>query len=149
MWVKRSDTEINAFIDQRARKRKSLVRPLVYGAIWASVITTAHYLGFRGGGRGFYFFARHSRFDQLTVFVSVLAFLLISGFVYYRQRRGLKFFVTMNDSMLCGECQEPSSPNIENKCGCGGQLEPFEYYTWEEDEGGDAATHQVLTELRG
>jgi len=139
MWIKKSDIEINEFLLLEARKRKRLIRPLLWASAWTSLLMGLNYLGFRGGTRGFYAFSAHPGFSRGASVVGILIFVVAFGLVYYRQRRGLTFFDDVNNSLLCGSCYEPSSPNINSLCinslcECGGRLEPYEYYRWEDDE---------------
>lgn len=138
MWIKRSDSQIAEFHALKTRKRKSLVRPIIHGAIWGSLVTTAYYLGFRGGGRGYYLIAQNSRFTASTAIMGIFAFVAVAGVVYYYQMRGMTFFES-HDTWLCSKCYEPGSTNPENICSCGGRLEPYEYYLWQEDKSNEHA----------
>lgn len=133
MWIKRSDSEIAEFHALQKRKRTSLVRPILHGAIWGSLVMGAYYLGFRGGGRGFYLIAQYSRFTLSTAIMGIFTFAVVAGLVYHYQKSGKTFFES-HDTWLCSKCYEPGSTTPENICGCGGRLEPYEYYVWEEDE---------------
>ena len=132
MWIRRTDLEIAQFDKQQARKRKSLTRPMFWGAVWAGVALGLQYIGFRGSLRGGFAIASTSR--PISLGFAISFFLIVTAFIYYRQRRGLKFFDSIDDALLCNHCFEPSSPNSRRICVCGGRLEPYEYYRWEEDE---------------
>jgi len=148
MWIKKSDLEINEFILREERKRKRLIRPFIWAFVWAGFVMLLHYLGFRGGTRGFYAFSPHVGFSSRTLTMGLMAFAVIFALVYYRQRRGMTFFIGGDDAWLCIDCYKPSSPDVSYLCPCGGQLEPYEYYRWEESESEGRSNFVAGEEIR-
>lgn len=131
MWIKRSDLEIKQFLDKQERKTRSLLRPAVYGLLWGTMVTLLYSLGYRGGSRGFYIFAQPQALDLITLILAIGIGIVAFAMVLYRQRRGRTFFADTNDTRLCSQCWQPSS-RPDNICDCGGQLDPYEYYSWVE-----------------
>lgn len=125
MWIRRSDLEIKQFEERQQRKRRSLLRPIFWGAVWSIGLSLLYYLGYRGRGR----FAYHSTFGPVDIVFGIIVFAVVAGIVDRSQRRGRDVFD--DTGLLCSDCLTPSSPY---GCPCGGILEPYEYYTWEEDE---------------
>lgn len=130
MWIRKSDIDISRVDAAGERKRRSFVRPAIYGLLWSSGITFAYYLGFRGTRRAF-MFAPTGRLNAVTVIMGVMIFAIVAGIVYRKQLRGEKFFGDSTETLLCNGCWRPSSAGL---CGCGGSLEPYEYYEWQEDQ---------------
>jgi hypothetical protein len=135
MWIKKSDFDIKEVEAKQERKRRSLLRPALYGALWSTFLMTLHYLGFRGGTRGVYMFAQPGHFNISTVIIGILCFLIATGMVYRKQLRGEKFFDGGGgETLLCNGCWQPSSLTPGNVCDCGGGLESYDHYRWQEDE---------------
>ncbi|MEQ1763425.1 MAG: hypothetical protein ABL984_09805 [Pyrinomonadaceae bacterium] len=134
MWTKRPESEIRDILARQERRRKSPLRPLIYGIFWATIWTTIYGLGYRGGlSRGVLMYS-DPRFDRRLLGLGIIATLVIMAIVYYRQLRGIKFFDLDSDALLCTGCFEPASPSPTNTCECGVRLEPYEFYEWNEPE---------------
>lgn len=150
MWYRRPESDIRNFLAKQERRRKSPLRPLVWAVIWATVCTVIYGLGYRGGlSRGVIAYT-DPRFDRRLVVLGIIATVVIFAIVYFRQLKGWRFFDADDDALLCTGCFEPTSPNPANICECGSELEPYEYWEWNEpvSEASAAAQLPALTELR-
>jgi hypothetical protein len=131
MWIRKSDSEIQVFLDQKELQKKSLKRPLIFGTVFGFLFFILTYFGFRGGTRGFYVFSQPFGLSQRTLSAGVFGFILFFGLAYYHQKKGSSFF-SGEKFLRCDACHELSPTVGTNLCRCGGRLEPSEYYTWEE-----------------
>jgi hypothetical protein len=134
VWTRRSDDEIQSVNEEKEAKRKSLTRPL-YWAIPISIVCTLLYaLGYRGGiTRGVIIYSDPIALFSTKIFtLNIFCFSVLYVAMFVSQRRGSTFF-SGDDLLLCGNCQEASHANLAMACPCGGRLEPFEYYRWDED----------------
>lgn len=132
MWIRKTDLEIKNLVAQKEIEKKSLRRPFMFGTIFGLLFMVVQYFGFRGDVRGYYVFSSEVGFSWKTVSLGIFGFTMFFLIALYRQRKGLSF---LNDRsyFLCSRCQEPADFSPENKCRCGGKLEPSEYFSWEEN----------------
>ena len=131
MWIRKSDLEIKNLLDQKEIQKKSLKRPFVVGMCFGLLCMIVTYFGFRGGARGYYVFTHQTGFNLKTLYFGVFGFVVFFGLAFYHQRKGSSF-LSENKCLRCDACKELSPVNAENKCQCGGTLEPSEYYSWGE-----------------
>ena len=133
MWTRRTEQEIEAAKLADEAKRKSLLRPLYWALPMSIVCSLLFSFGYRGGAtRGVILYSDPIPLLSTKFFFgAIFSFSLLYVVVYLQQRRGSKF--VGDDILLCGNCQEPAHANPQRICSCGGRLEPFEYYTWDED----------------
>ena len=133
MWVRKSEEEIQDYLNQQEAKRKSLLRPFLFSLIISVIGTTVYSLGYRGGSlsSGIYFFTNPSGFNIRAILIGIFLFVFLFALALYRQRRGKSFWAS--DHFLCRECTEPASANSSMTCQCGGTLEPFAFFNWTED----------------
>ena len=135
MWIRKSETEIQAYLDQEEAKKKSLLRPFLSSLAITVVVFVFTSLGVRGmsfSGNVF-MMADQGGFRMATLLAGVFVFALLFVVMLYKQRRGSLFGPSGGDSLLCRECKEPSHPSPSGRCQCGGQLEPFAFYRWDEE----------------
>ena len=132
MWRRISDREIDEFLAREEQKRKSLLRPFLWASLWAGCLSYAYYMGFRGGARGFYVFAQHSRFTWITIVAGLITFVIVFTIISRRQRRGESFFARTDLALLCVECYGPATLVDYGICKCGARPEPYEFYQWDE-----------------
>ena len=135
MWNRKSETEIQDYLDQEESKKKSPLRPFLFSlAITVFVVVLAS-LGIRGMSvRGnVLMMVDQGGLRLTTLLAGVFVFALLFVVMLYKQRRGGLFSPSGGDSLLCRDCKEPSHPSPSGRCQCGGQLEPFAFYTWDEE----------------
>ena len=135
MWVRKSETEIRDYLDRQEAKRKSLLRPFLF-ALGLTVIAMILYsFGYRGGSlrAGIVLVSNPTSLGMSTLLAGTFLFVTFFAMALYNQRRRSSFF-SSSDSLLCRECKQPSEPNPSMICECGGKLEPFAYFSWEENE---------------
>jgi hypothetical protein len=129
MWIRKSDSEIQDFLDQKEQQKKSLKRPLIFGSVFGLLFLIGSTWGIRG--RGFYITLQPVALRQETLTAVFFVFILIFGVSYYCRKNGVSFFAG-EIFLRCDACRELSPPIDTYVCQCGGRLEPSEYYTWEE-----------------
>jgi hypothetical protein len=134
MWIRKSQAEIQSYLNEEEAKRKSLLRPLVFSFVLSVVVLILYQLGYRGGwlSRGMVLVSNPRGIDVRTVFTGVFFFAFFFALALYRQRR--RTLYSAGDSLLCRECTRPAHANPSAICQCGGRLEPFAYFTWSEDD---------------
>jgi hypothetical protein len=135
MWVRKSEEEIQDYLDQQEAKRKSLLRPFLFALALTLVSLIIYSLGFRGGSirAGIMLVSDPSLPGKATLLSGVFLFITFFAIALYNQRRRSSFF-SASDSLLCRECKQPSDSNPSAFCQCGGKLEPFAFFSWNEDE---------------
>ncbi len=134
MWIKKTDEEIQDVLRIEFESRKKLTKPLLIGAIFSVIFAVIYSIGFRGGARGFYFFSSPTNiFSQKSLLIGIFGFALFFFIALYLQRKGSSMLSTDN-IFLCSKCKEPKHTNLQKLCGCGGVLEPFSFYDWEEEK---------------
>jgi hypothetical protein len=133
MWIRKSELEIKEILRRREQKKKSLVRPIVIGIVFGLLFMLIYSLGYRGGlSRGVVVFSSPtSLFDFKNIFAGVFGFGLFFGLAFYHQRRGFGF-LSNEETLLCSSCYEPLSDNETKTCHCGGKLEPYDFFVWNE-----------------
>ena len=133
MWVRKSEEEIQDYLNQQEAKRKSLLRPFLFSFIFTVIAIIIYSLGYRGGSftSGIYLFTSPSGLNKRMILAGTFLFVFLFTLALYRQRRGTSFWAS--DHFLCRECTEPSSANPSMICQCGGRLEPFAFFNWTED----------------
>lgn len=131
MWKRKSDSEIKNLLTQKEIQKKSLRRPVIFGIVFGTVFMLLQYIGLRGGGRGFYIFSSNIGFSLKTIIFGLFGFIFFFVLAYYHQIKGWSF-LSSDNCLLCPKCNQPSLENSESRCKCGGQLEPFEHFRWEE-----------------
>lgn len=135
MWIRRSDLEIRQLLAEKETKKKSLKGPLLAGAGASLFAMIVYYLGYRGGSLRLgvaYSTTPGFNWDTLGagVFVGTFTFL----FSRYHQKKYGTLAQTNEHLQRCDICKEISPVNDAMRCECGGNLEPSDYFTWEEDE---------------
>jgi hypothetical protein len=132
MWIRRSEEEIQKYMKAQEARRKSLLRPLLFALVLTVVALILYLIGYRGGSlrTGIVMFSDPRSLTLGIVFPAVFLFVTFFASTLLWQRRRT---LSATDSVLCRECKEPSHPNAEEVCECGGKLEPFAFFTWTED----------------
>jgi hypothetical protein len=131
MWIRKSEKEISELRQKKELEKKSLTRPAIFAAVLTAIFVMLYYFGFRGRVGGFIMFSTNSPKLWMMLFLGVFVFTLLFLIAMSQQRKGIKL---LGDSaMLCQNCKEPSPVNIENLCQCGGTLEHFEFFEWQEE----------------
>jgi hypothetical protein len=135
MWIRKSETEIQECLDEEEAKKKSLLRPFLFSLAITVVVVVLFSLGISGVSfRGnVLMMVNRGGFRITTLLAAVFVFALLFVVMLYKQRRGGLFGPSAGDSLLCSDCKEPSHPNSSGRCQCGGQLEPFAFYKWDEE----------------
>ena len=135
MWIRKSEAEIQDYLEQQEARRKSLLRPFMFASALTVITLIIYSLGYRGGwfSRGVLLVANPSAPSLRILPVGIFFFVFFFAIALYNQRRRSSFF-SASDSLLCQECKQPSTANPSMMCECGGKLEPFAYFTWVEDE---------------
>ena len=139
MWVRKSEDEIQDYLDQEEAKKKSLLRPFLFALALTVVTLILYSLGFRGGSlrAGLVIVSNPSSLGLSTLLIGIFLFVCFFAMALYNQRRRSTLF-SASDSLLCRECKQPSNANPSVMCQCGGKLEPFACFTWIEDEPNEA-----------
>ena len=136
MWVRKSEAQIEHYLNQQEARRKSLLRPFLF-AIGLTVVSLIMYsLGYRGGWLRVGIVIVSSPLDSPVglVLPGVGLFIFFFAFFLYRQRRPRTVSHHASDSLLCRGCKQPSlNTDPSGLCQCGGKLEPFAFYNWVED----------------
>ena len=135
MWIRKSKEEIQDYLDQQEAKRKSLLRPFLFALVLTVIAMVLYSLGYRGSSLrwGVMLVSNPSSLSKATLFSGIFLFIFFFAIALYNQRRRGSFF-SASDTCLCRECKQPSDANPSLRCECGGKLEPFAYFRWEEDE---------------
>jgi len=145
LWIRKSKGEIQDYLDHQEAKKKSLLRPFLFALALTVVALVFYSLGYRGGWfrAGLVVVSEPGRFNLRTLFMGTLLFICFFAMALYNQRRrSTPFFAS--DSLLCRECKQPSNPNPSLMCECGGQLEPFAFFSWLEGENPTEASEAEL-----
>ena len=136
MWARRSDEEIREYLEREEAKRRSLLRPFLFALGLTAGALALYALGYRGGWLrgGVVLLSSPGGLGARTLFVGAFFFALFFAVaVYNRRRRGPSAY-NPGDSLLCGECRQPAVADASGVCRCGGRLEPFAFFTWNEVE---------------
>ena len=135
MWIRKSEEEIQDYLDQQEAKRRSLLRPFLFALVLTVIAVVLYSLGYRGGSirSGIVLFSNPSSLGKGSLVSGTFLFVFFFALALYNQRRRSSFF-SAHESYLCRECKQPSNINSSMKCECGGKLEPFAYFSWEEDD---------------
>lgn len=131
MWIRKSKQEIDSIIVKQVRLDKSVVRPIIFGIVFGLVFMVLYAFAFRGitvRSGGYDFSSPGSFFAPNTIFAGAFGFFLFSGLAFYYQKRGSSLF-SKEKSFVCVDCGKFTSTESQN-CGCGGKLEPSEFFTW-------------------
>jgi uncharacterized membrane protein len=133
MWIRKSILEIQNILAEKEIKNKSLKRPIILGTIFGLLFMALHYFGFRGGSLRYgYVYTPLIDFGWQTVFFGVSGFILFFILAVYHQKKGWSFLSDGDNILRCDSCRELSRMNTEKLCQCSGNLEPSEFYSWEE-----------------
>jgi hypothetical protein len=134
MWIRKSEAEIQNYIDRQEAKKKSLLRPFLFALMLTNIAIIAYSLGYRGGWlRGGIVVVSNGSIPGVgIVFAGLFLFAFFFAFALYRNRRTPAY--SASDHLLCRECKQPSSGNPSASCRCGGELEPFAFFSWVEYE---------------
>lgn len=135
MWVRKSEDQIQDYLDQQEAKKRSLLRPFLFALVLTVVSLIIYSLGYRGGSRqaGVVLVSNPSSPGIGSLFIAVSLFVFFFAIALYNQRRRSTVF-SASDSLLCRECKQPSDANPSLICQCGGKLEPFACFSWIEAE---------------
>ena len=135
MWIRKSEEEIQDYLDQQEAKKKRVLPPLLFALVLTVIALIIYSLGYRGGSlrRGIVLVTNPSSLSTRTLFSGIFLFVFFFAIALYNQRRRSSVY-SSSDSLLCQECKQPSNANPSRTCQCGGQLEPFAYFCWVEDE---------------
>jgi hypothetical protein len=131
MWVRKSEEEIRRYLDEQEANRLSLLRPALFALILTVIAMALYALGYRGGwlrGGVVLVSASPVPLGISTILGAAFLFLLFFGMSLYNQRRRTSFF-SSNDSLLCGDCKQPSHSDPSATCECGGKLSPLRSLT--------------------
>ena len=136
MWVRKSEEEIRDYLDRQEAKKKSLLRPLLFALMLTVIAVVIYSLGYRGGWLrgGMVVVSNPSGFSMRTLFFGAFLFAFFFAVALYDQRRRSASPYSASGSLLCRECKHPSNANPSGTCQCGGRLEPFAFFRWEEDK---------------
>ena len=137
MWARKSDEEIREYLAREEAKRRSLLRPFLFALGLTAGAVALYALGYRGGWLrgGVVLVSSPGGFGARTLFAGVFFFALFFAVAVYNQRRRSPSSYNPGDSLLCGECRQPSAANASGVCRCGGRMEPFAFFNWNEVEG--------------
>lgn len=139
MWIRRNDQEIRQLLAEKENKKRSLKAPLFAGfgaSVFAMIV---YYLGYRGGSLRLGFaYSSAVGFTLRTVGAGIFVGLFTFFLSLYYQRRNGTLAMTNDHLRRCGSCKEISPVNPEMLCQCGGNLEPSEFFTWDDEEPGIA-----------
>jgi hydrogenase-4 membrane subunit HyfE len=127
MWVRKSEKEIQDYLDWAEAKKRSVLGPFLFSLMTVIVIVGS---ALAYSAPGFVFINPSGRLNLLPVFAILLLFVGLFSLALYKQRKSTVLFYLANDTLLCRECKQPSA-NPSGQCKCGGQLEPFGFYSWE------------------
>ncbi|HLM00679.1 MAG TPA: hypothetical protein VK400_06455 [Pyrinomonadaceae bacterium] len=130
MWTRKSDEAIKNLLQEKARERKSLKRPLIYAFIFTVVGMILFSFGIRGARAYIYLTSPNSLFELKNIFAGAFLFAFLFSLMYLHQRRGFSILGS-DESFLCSDCKEPYLIDTGNPCPCGGRLEPSDYFSWE------------------
>ncbi len=135
MWIRKPEQEIQGFLDRQDAKQKSLLRPFMFALMLTMIGLILYSLGYRGGWLrgGLVVVSSPSGFGITIIFAGIFLFAIFFPFALYRQRRNRSSHAA-HDILLCRECKQPSNANPAAVCQCGGKLEPFAFFSWNEDE---------------
>jgi len=135
MWLRKSEGEIQAYLDQQEANKKNLLRPFLFALALTAIALVIYSLGYRGGSlrAGIVLMSDPGSIGIGTLFSGLFLFAFFFAIARYNQRRRSTLFFS-SDSLLCRECKQPSDANPSLMCPCGGKLESFAYFNWIEDE---------------
>ncbi|MEW6128619.1 MAG: hypothetical protein AB1757_16390 [Acidobacteriota bacterium] len=133
MWVRKSEKEIENWQKLQAQKCNDKLRPFLVSLGISTASFIVYLLGYRGSFRGFIFYSESSTSGIRALIIFVFFFLIIFSIAIFNQRR-YGALTPNRDSLLCQSCQTPCAYNAEQRCFCGGKLEPFGYFNWVPDE---------------
>ena len=131
MWIRKSENEISELRQKNELEKKNLTRPAIFATVLTVISVILYYFGFRGRVGGFVVFSSNSPQLWTMLFIGAFVFTLVFVIALSHQRKGIKLL--SDSAMLCKNCKDPSQVNIENLCQCGGTLEPFEFFEWQEE----------------
>jgi hypothetical protein len=123
MWIRRTHEEVI-----QRRRRHWLFASLFYSTLAFVCIFVSCITGYR----------KHSTHPPLTwttsLFYAILVSLLTAVIVYFAQAvLGWKF--TISDRvMICSNCHRVTSASEKKRCACGGVLDEFDDWKWDEGD---------------
>jgi hypothetical protein len=135
MWIRKSDEEIQAYVDEQKAKRESWLRPLLYALILTVICLALYSFGYRGGWLrgGVVLVSGPSSLSFANIFAGAFVFVFLFIILFYKQRSRPILSYSASDQLLCRECKQPANGNALGVCKCGGRLEPFAFFNWVED----------------
>ncbi len=131
MWIRKSEEEISELRQKKELEKKSLKRPIIFASIATIIYVILYLFGFRGSINGVLLFSSNAPQVWRMLFLGMILFIFC--FIIERRQQKREGQILGNSTMLCRECKEPSYANERNICSCGGTLEPFEFFEWQEE----------------
>jgi hypothetical protein len=128
MWVRRLPEEILAIQRRKHCSRYSPLYPLTWAAAAACVFVILSWIGYHGKFRPM---TPPTSFGE-AVAIFPFAFALL--FIAFYLCRVFGVFRETKPTMICTHCHIVQAASEEGHCACGGELEPLQYWAWEEDK---------------